>query len=146
MFWRFHLVSRNSIFDRKTFFDDLGGVREALFGDHNYHLIWKERKGFAKVAIDAKTVSSMFIIDAELPSFFQAIIPMFTKNSREAIRAMSIGRRKSVQILSFLSYSHDCSRISTIHLRTNSITISAYLRNLSSENDVRLFLSSLPSR
>ena len=35
---------------------DLGGVREALFGDHNYRLIWKERKGFAKVAIDAKTV------------------------------------------------------------------------------------------
>ena len=33
-----------------------GGVREALFGDHNYHLIWKERRGFAKVAIEAKTV------------------------------------------------------------------------------------------
>ena len=34
----------------------LGGVREALFGDQNYQLIWKERKGFAKVAIDAKAV------------------------------------------------------------------------------------------
>lgn len=34
----------------------LGGVREALFGDHNYQLIWKERRGFAKVAIEAKTV------------------------------------------------------------------------------------------
>ena len=37
-----------------------GGVREALFGDHNYHLIWKERRGFAKVAIEAKTVSEKF--------------------------------------------------------------------------------------
>lgn len=36
---------------------DLGGVREALFGDHNYKLIWKERKGFAKVAIEAKAVN-----------------------------------------------------------------------------------------
>ena len=38
----------------------LGGVREALFGDHNYQLIWKERRGFAKVAIDAKTVNKSF--------------------------------------------------------------------------------------
>lgn len=34
-----------------------GGVREALFSDHHYQLIWKERKGFARVAIAAKTVS-----------------------------------------------------------------------------------------
>ncbi|CAF3725101.1 unnamed protein product [Rotaria sp. Silwood1] len=53
-----------------------GGVREALFGDQNYHLIWKERKGFAKLAIDAKV----------------PIIPMFTKNCREAVRAMTLGR------------------------------------------------------
>ena len=33
-----------------------GGVREALFSDHHYQLIWKERKGFARVAIEAKTV------------------------------------------------------------------------------------------
>lgn len=37
----------------------LGGVREALFGDHNYQLIWKERRGFAKVAIEAKTVTNL---------------------------------------------------------------------------------------
>jgi hypothetical protein len=40
-----------------------GGVREALFGDHNYHLIWKERRGFARVAIEAKTVNKIFSID-----------------------------------------------------------------------------------
>jgi len=34
----------------------LGGVREALFGDHNYELIWKQRIGFAKVALEAKAV------------------------------------------------------------------------------------------
>ncbi|CAF1086414.1 unnamed protein product [Rotaria sordida] len=54
-----------------------GGVREALFGDHNYHLIWKERRGFAKIAIESKTT----------------IIPMFTKNCREAVRALTFGRR-----------------------------------------------------
>ncbi|CAF0782100.1 unnamed protein product [Adineta ricciae] len=65
-----------------------GGVREALFGDHNYQLIWKERRGFAKVAIEAKTT----------------IIPMFTKNVREAVRAMTIGRR-------FLSYIYEKTRL-----------------------------------
>jgi hypothetical protein len=40
----------------------LGGVREALFGDHNYHLIWKERRGFAKVAIEAKTVNRLIFL------------------------------------------------------------------------------------
>lgn len=39
----------------------LGGVREALFGDQNYHLIWKQRKGFAKIAIEAKVVSDQLI-------------------------------------------------------------------------------------
>lgn len=66
----------------------------------------------------------------------QAIVPMFTKNCREAIRAMSTGRRKSFPILhSLIDTIHH--RIFTIYLRTNSITISAYLRNLSSKNDVR---------
>ncbi|CAF1072952.1 unnamed protein product [Adineta steineri] len=65
-----------------------GGVREALFSDHNYQLIWKERKGFAKVAIEAKA----------------PIIPMFTKNCREAVRAMSFGRR-------VLSYIYEKTRL-----------------------------------
>ncbi|MGH0135974.1 UNVERIFIED_CONTAM: hypothetical protein FKN15_025241 [Acipenser sinensis] len=31
-----------------------GGVREAIFSDETYTLIWGNRKGFAQVAIDAK--------------------------------------------------------------------------------------------
>ena len=34
-----------------------GGVREALFSDRNYDLIWGRRCGFAKSAIAAKAVS-----------------------------------------------------------------------------------------
>lgn len=34
-----------------------GGVREALFSDHNYEIIWGTRAGFAKVALEAKVVS-----------------------------------------------------------------------------------------
>lgn len=34
-----------------------GGVREALFSDETYNIIWGNRKGFAQVAIDAKVVS-----------------------------------------------------------------------------------------
>ncbi|KAG7254076.1 hypothetical protein CRUP_009368 [Coryphaenoides rupestris] len=33
-----------------------GGVREALFSDETYPLIWGTRRGFAQVAIDARVV------------------------------------------------------------------------------------------
>ncbi|KOB78747.1 hypothetical protein OBRU01_01602 [Operophtera brumata] len=36
-----------------------GGVFEAQFGDHYYKLKWKSRKGFAKVAQEAKIVSNL---------------------------------------------------------------------------------------
>lgn len=36
-----------------------GGVREALFSDQSYKLLWCKRKGFADVAIDAKVVSAV---------------------------------------------------------------------------------------
>ncbi|XP_054835434.1 transmembrane protein 68-like [Eublepharis macularius] len=49
-----------------------GGVREALFSNENYSIIWGKRKGFAQVAIDAKV----------------PIIPMFTQNVREGIRSL----------------------------------------------------------
>lgn len=49
-----------------------GGVREALFSDHNYEIMWGNRAGFAKVAIGAKC----------------PIIPMFTQNCREAMRSV----------------------------------------------------------
>lgn len=54
-----------------------GGVREAQFGDNRYQLIWGNRIGFAKVAIEAKA----------------PIIPVFTVNLREAFRSLGIGQR-----------------------------------------------------
>ena len=35
-----------------------GGVREALFGDENYTVMWGKRSGFAKVALQANVVST----------------------------------------------------------------------------------------
>ncbi|XP_039531608.1 transmembrane protein 68 [Pimephales promelas] len=49
-----------------------GGVREALFSDETYPLIWGKRKGFAQVAIDSKV----------------PVIPMFTQNLREGFRSL----------------------------------------------------------
>uniref|UniRef100_A0A8C5MGS8 Transmembrane protein 68 n=1 Tax=Leptobrachium leishanense TaxID=445787 RepID=A0A8C5MGS8_9ANUR len=49
-----------------------GGVREALFSNENYILLWRNRTGFAQVAIDAKV----------------PIIPMFTQNVREGFRSL----------------------------------------------------------
>lgn len=34
-----------------------GGLREALFSDNSYRLLWGNRTGFAQLAIDAKVVS-----------------------------------------------------------------------------------------
>lgn len=36
-----------------------GGVYEAQFGDSTYQLMWKNRMGFAKAAIDAKKVGKL---------------------------------------------------------------------------------------
>ncbi|NXX85048.1 TMM68 protein, partial [Urocolius indicus] len=49
-----------------------GGVREALFSNESYQLVWGKRKGFAQVALDAKV----------------PIIPMYTQNIREGYRML----------------------------------------------------------
>ncbi|XP_075588147.1 DGAT1/2-independent enzyme synthesizing storage lipids [Dermatophagoides farinae] len=51
-----------------------GGLREAMFGDHNYQLVWAGRQGFAHVAREAQV----------------PIIPVFTQNSREAFRSLPL--------------------------------------------------------
>nr|XP_022314363.1 transmembrane protein 68-like isoform X2 [Crassostrea virginica] len=53
-----------------------GGVREALFGDENYPIMWGKRQGFAKAAIQANV----------------PIIPVFTQNVREAFRTPKVTR------------------------------------------------------
>lgn len=59
-----------------------GGVYEAQFGNNYYELLWQQRLGFAKVAIDSKA----------------PIIPMFTENIREGFRNMGIGRRFFIKL------------------------------------------------
>ena len=54
-----------------------GGVYEAMFSDHKkYQVEWKSRVGFAKIALEAKV----------------PVIPIFTKNIREAVRTFSFGK------------------------------------------------------
>jgi len=52
-----------------------GGVYEAQFGDHNYRLLWKERLGFARAALQAGV----------------PVLPVFTENIREAFRVLPVG-------------------------------------------------------
>ena len=35
-----------------------GGTRESIFSGSNYNLIWQNRKGFAKLAVQTQTVSN----------------------------------------------------------------------------------------
>lgn len=65
-----------------------GGVFEAQFGDSCYKLLWKNRLGFAKAALDAK-----------IP-----IIPMFTQNLREAFISMTVGRRFWLKLYSWTKF------------------------------------------
>lgn len=39
-----------------------GGVYEAQLGDNRYELLWKQRVGFAKAAIEARVVTAKFFI------------------------------------------------------------------------------------
>lgn len=59
-----------------------GGVYEAQFGNHYYELLWQQRLGFAKVAIESKA----------------PIIPMFTENLREGFRNIGLGRRFFIKL------------------------------------------------
>uniref|UniRef100_A0A182S785 Phospholipid/glycerol acyltransferase domain-containing protein n=1 Tax=Anopheles maculatus TaxID=74869 RepID=A0A182S785_9DIPT len=59
-----------------------GGVYEAQFGDSNYELLWRQRVGFAKVAIESKA----------------PIIPMFTENLREGFRSVGLAKRLFIRL------------------------------------------------
>lgn len=59
-----------------------GGVYEAQFGNNNYELLWKNRVGFAKVAIESKA----------------PIIPMFTENLREGFRSVNFLQRLFIKL------------------------------------------------
>lgn len=47
-----------------------GGVREALFSDETYPLLWGKRRGFAQVAIDSQVVRFVFQKSAEVTVFY----------------------------------------------------------------------------
>lgn len=53
-----------------------GGLRESLFSNENYPIVWNKRLGFARVAHQARV----------------PIIPVFTRNQRETIRASQYGK------------------------------------------------------
>uniref|UniRef100_A0A672HSC7 Phospholipid/glycerol acyltransferase domain-containing protein n=1 Tax=Salarias fasciatus TaxID=181472 RepID=A0A672HSC7_SALFA len=55
-----------------------GGVREALFSDETYPLLWGKRKGFAQVAIDSRVpVIPMFTQNVKFRGFFRWVYERF---------------------------------------------------------------------
>lgn len=64
-----------------------GGVREALFSDQSYQLMWGNRKGFAQVALEAKVVSatlyqSQFMLSEYLLHYKMQLRSICGKSSR----------------------------------------------------------------
>jgi len=51
-----------------------GGVYEAQLGDNRYELLWKQRVGFAKAAIEARVVTAKFFIFLIRDSIYQNMI------------------------------------------------------------------------
>ena len=123
-----------------------GGVREALFSDHHYQLIWKERKGFARVALAAKTVG---FVTSPSPSIHRVSLADHPDVHEELSRSDSRDEfRSSYVFVSFFSLSHmtrlPC-RFFTIHLRENSVASRPDLRHFSCQNDVSAFIFSSQS-
>lgn len=65
-----------------------GGVFEAQFGDNSYELLWRNRIGFAKVALEAQV----------------PIVPMFTENLREAFRSLGLFRRFFLRVYNWTRF------------------------------------------
>ncbi|KAG8014382.1 Transmembrane protein 68 [Nibea albiflora] len=83
-----------------------GGVREALFSDETYPLLWGKRKGFAQVAIDSQVVchrsQNLLLLFVSVRKhgvggynvtlytclLVPPVIPMFTQNVREGFRSL----------------------------------------------------------
>lgn len=40
----------------------VGGVREALFSDEYYEVLWGQRTGFAKIALEAQVVCTRSVV------------------------------------------------------------------------------------
>lgn len=53
-----------------------GGVYEAQFGNSNYELLWRNRYGFAKVAIEAQAVTTTLnvLFKAKFNFFFNFLV------------------------------------------------------------------------
>ncbi|VDM35685.1 unnamed protein product, partial [Hydatigera taeniaeformis] len=60
-----------------------GGVREALFSDEYYSVLWGKRRGFARIAIKAR----------------RPIYPVFTENIREGIRLVQYGKCSNLETI-----------------------------------------------
>ena len=76
-----------------------GGMKEGILSYESYQVIWGERKGFARIAVEAKAVGNNIRINLYMNiyiyiymqyllddwSILKPIIPMFTVNSRQAL-------------------------------------------------------------
>ena len=65
-----------------------GGVYEAQFSDNNYKVLWKNRVGFARIALKAKV----------------PVIPVFTRNVREAFRSVSSFRWLTIRLYNWMRF------------------------------------------
>ncbi|CAH8603445.1 unnamed protein product [Schistosoma margrebowiei] len=71
-----HILKNGKVSQGDVLLISPGGVREALFSDEFYTVMWENRRGFARISLLSG----------------QPIYPMFTENIREAIRIVQFGK------------------------------------------------------
>ncbi|CAI2731864.1 unnamed protein product [Schistosoma spindalis] len=71
-----HILKNGKVSQGDVLLISPGGVREALFSDEFYTVMWENRRGFARISLLSG----------------QPIYPMFTENIRETIRIVQFGK------------------------------------------------------
>ncbi|CAH8538148.1 unnamed protein product [Schistosoma turkestanicum] len=71
-----HILKNGKVSQGDVLLLSPGGVREALFSDEFYTVMWENRRGFARISLLSG----------------QPIYPMFTENIRETIRIVQFGK------------------------------------------------------
>ena len=99
-----------------------GGVYEAQLGDHNYEVLWRQRLGFAKVAIEAKVVN-IFLFIIKLPQLYSFSFLLAHHSNLYAKHS------RSIPLIQYLSV------LLALALSKNAFASSSYIRRISSEVD-----------
>uniref|UniRef100_A0A803VYN0 Transmembrane protein 68 n=1 Tax=Ficedula albicollis TaxID=59894 RepID=A0A803VYN0_FICAL len=108
-----------------------GGVREALFSDESYQLMWGSRKGFAQVALEAKVVSA-------IPCQSQFLLSAYLLHYKMQLRSIcwKIFQEKRLGNKDFISFSHRFPRALSFRRSKSFVELSNVFLTVSKDSSL----------